>query len=332
MGNTFIHSNIADFSTDLILQYLLYMDRDFDFQRINDSDQIQNIDINFSEDLSILLSDENEDFQIDSFTYFFYRRGKYDFTKFFNLSNYHNVSNFKEREIQYIDDFLHDFTYSKNGYSHIYETKRNNKISQLYFAKLVGLNIPETVITSRKKSVNNFFKNKLICVVKPISEHVIVELGVSDGERTILQPNGTVLLAKSELKGLKEEFFPSLFQEYIEKEFEVRSFYLNGKFYSMAIFSQNDSKTKVDFRNYNRDKPNRYVPFTLPTHVNERLLELMENLKLTTGSIDLVVRANIFYFLEVNPLGQFSWLSLECNYYLEKKIADHILKQVKNEG
>ena len=79
------HHQIVDLSTDLIVQYLIYMSGNYDFQRLNDGDQIQNIDINFSEDLSILLSDENEDFQIDRFTYFLYRRGKYDFTKFFNL-------------------------------------------------------------------------------------------------------------------------------------------------------------------------------------------------------------------------------------------------------
>ena len=34
-----------------------------------------------------------------------------------------------------------------------------------------------------------------------------------------------------------------------------------GTFYSSAIFSQNDPKTSVDFRNYNKDKPNRTPPY-----------------------------------------------------------------------
>ncbi len=35
-----------------------------------------------------------------------------------------------------------------------------------------------------------------------------------------------------------KNFFPSLFQEKIEKEYELRIFHLNGVNYPMAIFSQ----------------------------------------------------------------------------------------------
>ena len=56
-------------------------------------------------------------------------------------------------------------------------------------------------------------------------------------------------------------FAPSLFQSKIEKKYEIRSFYLKGKFYSMAIFSQNDTQTEIDFRRYNDFVPNRTIPY-----------------------------------------------------------------------
>jgi hypothetical protein len=31
-----------------------------------------------------------------------------------------------------------------------------------------------------------------------------------------------------------------------------------------------------------------------------------------------------YVFLEVNPTGQFGWVSDNCNYYLEEKIANHL--------
>ena len=47
---------------------------------------------------------------------------------------------------------------------------------------------------------------------------------------------------------LPDTFYPSLIQEEIEKVYEVRVFYLKGKCYAMAIFSQKNEKTQLDYR------------------------------------------------------------------------------------
>lgn len=95
----------------------------------------------------------------------------------------------------------------------------------------------------------------------------------------------------------------------------------------MAIFSQLDDKTKLDFRNYNEENPNRNVPFKLPHEVENKLRNLFEQLDLNTGSIDLILTPkNDFVFLEINPVGQFGMTSYPCNYYLEKKIAKYLIK------
>ena len=103
-----------------------------------------------------------------------------------------------------------------------------------------------------------------------------------------------------------------------------------GDFYSMAIFSQNDEKTKLDYRNYNREKPNRNVPFQLPEKIETLARKFMEQSQLDTGSIDFIVdEKGEFIFLEVNPNGQFDWLSNNCNYYIEKKIAKYLSNEKK---
>ena len=53
----------------------------------------------------------------------------------------------------------------------------------------------------------------------------------------------------------------------------------------------------------------------------------MDTLKLSTGSIDLVVDINdVYYFLEVNPVGQFGMVSSPCNYNIEKKLVNTLLR------
>jgi glutathione synthase/RimK-type ligase-like ATP-grasp enzyme len=124
---------------------------------------------------------------------------------------------------------------------------------------------------------------------------------------------------------LNERFFPTLFQNEIEKAFELRIVYIKNHFFAMAIFSQNDEKTKIDYRNYNRQKPNRTIPYTLPQDIVVKLQHLMNQLELDSGSIDMIVtNTNEYVFLEVNPTGQLGWVSEHCNYYLEQKIAYYL--------
>ena len=93
----------------------------------------------------------------------------------------------------------------------------------------------------------------------------------------------------------------------------------------MAIFSQEDKQTVIDFRNYNDQIPNRYVPYKLPHNIEDKIDKFMHKMNLDTGSIDMIVTPDLKYiFLEVNPVGQYDMVSVPCNYYLHKKIAQTI--------
>lgn len=75
----------------------------------------------------------------------------------------------------------------------------------------------------------------------------------------------------------------------VKKSFEIRSFYLHGEFYSMAIFSQRNKQTSVDFRKYCTELPNKNEPFKLPDDIEEKLDKLYKKLDLNTGSADFIV-------------------------------------------
>ena len=91
----------------------------------------------------------------------------------------------------------------------------------------------------------------------------------------------------------------------------------------MGIFSQKNSQTMVDFRKYDREYPNRRVPFKLPKEVYSMVLEFMKDIEINTGSFDFIYsNRGEYVFLEVNPVGQFGMVSMPCNYYIEKRIAE----------
>ena len=69
------------------------------------------------------------------------------------------------------------------------------------------------------------------------------------------------------------------------------------------------------------------IPCILPDEIERKLHNLMEFIEFNTGSIDMIVTpANEYVFLEVNPVGQFAFVSDNCNYQLERKIANQLIQ------
>lgn len=195
-----------------------------------------------------------------------------------------------------------------------------NKLIVLGMATSCGLKVPKSFIISTKKDLMVLFKKEKQLVTKAIGN------GVYRFTNEFGYYSYTEKIGKTFIDSLPHTFFPSMVQKQIDKQYELRIFFLEGKFYSMAIFSQESSATSVDNRkNFEAECMPRRVPFLLPEKIKKKLSNLMRELKLNTGSIDMIVtKSNEYYFLEVNPIGQFGMVSQPCNYYLEKKIAESL--------
>ena len=206
-------------------------------------------------------------------------------------------------------------------------SNRLNKFEMLSIAKKIGLNIPTTMVCNNKNDLLIFINKYKSVITKDMESSSFVKVG------PYYYSNFTASIPKSALAKLPEKFALSVFQEKIEKEYEVRVFYFFGKCFSMAIFSQSDSKTETDFRKYNKKKPNRNIPYILNHSLNSKITLLMKKLGLETGSIDLIKKPNGEYiFLEVNPVGQFGMVSKPCNYNLEYIIAKKLFSYEKKKS
>jgi ATP-GRASP peptide maturase of grasp-with-spasm system len=203
------------------------------------------------------------------------------------------------------------------------EAKDLNKMDVLKLAKDVGLKIPNTLLTNSKTELSKYVNEHGKCITKCITDGHSIGLG--DEDYYLLTSS---LLSKEHLDELPEFFVPSIVQNYIEKEFEIRVFYLDGRFFSVAIFSQQQEHTKIDFRIIEKDKHVRLTPFELPEEIKSKIRQLMKNLNLNTGSIDMIYTPQKeYYFLEVNPAGQYMWVDYYGNYYIDKHIANFLVKK-----
>lgn len=115
------------------------------------------------------------------------------------------------------------------------------------------------------------------------------------------------------MKTIPEEFAPTFFQELVVSEFEVRAFCFQNQFESIAIFSNYPEgfEISIDVRHKDDNVRRREVPFILPKNIEHKLLSVMSELKLQSGSFDLLVTKEFeFYFLEVNVHGQYGFVSI----------------------
>lgn len=328
-----ILSRSTEHSTDMVCDWLSTLGGRY--LRINESD-LRTMGIPFALRRrekgipTVSFGNEALSYSPDDINVVWYRKwyNPIDFEEFFDLTDNKvwasTLVNHMQKEELAIGDGFFDTLSGKHWLDSPSDVRRHRKQKQLDLAVKAGLLIPDSLITNSRKEAKLFLAEKGRIISKPLSDILAFN------EESYVYITFTREVTDELLSNSPEFFFPTLFQELIEKRADIRVFYLHGEIFAMAIFSQVDQRTSIDFRNYIHDKPNRTVPYRLPTQVTEAIRYLMKMLGLANGSIDLILtRKKEHIFLEVNPTGQFGMTSIPCNYQLEKKIAQYLMKYDK---
>lgn len=179
-----------------------------------------------------------------------------------------------------------------------------NKVFQLVYAQKHSILMPESFIgnNDRWKYINNQR------IIKPIS---VGKIETSSGI-AIIQTN---LMHENDSYD-SPELTPIYIQEYIKKDFEVRVTVVDDDFFAVKIVSDN----MIDWRAGNN---NQYELIDTPIEIRNCIKMMMKDFQLRFGAIDYVVdNDGKWYFLEINPNGQWQWL--EC--ILGISISDSIMK------
>ena len=194
--------------------------------------------------------------------------------------------------------------------------KAENKLFQLKIAKEIGFEVPRTLVTNNKESLTNFFN---LCgsnvIIKPIYAGRIE----SESEMQLLFANK---LKKEHLEKISQfDLTPCIFQEFIEKEIDIRVTVVGNKVFSASVDSQSDIETSVDWRR----KKNKFEQYTLPASIEAKCLELTQRLGLSFGAIDLVKsNKGSYYFLEINPNGQWAWIEIDTGLPISEEIINFL--------
>ncbi|MFA6430136.1 MAG: hypothetical protein WC229_03285 [Candidatus Paceibacterota bacterium] len=196
-----------------------------------------------------------------------------------------------------------------------------NKIFQLNFARNMGFQIPNFLVTNSPNDVAAFVEKHKRVIYKVL--HQPKKKGKTIDDFHVFFTN---IVEEKHLQDLSQiTIAPCLFQEYIEKVYEVRVTVVGDQIFAEKIFSQNSSVTEIDWR---RDPTLlRHEIETLPKDISDKCLGLVKNLGLSFGAIDLIFNKKLGYiFLEINPNGQWLWIERILGLPISKSIASVLVK------
>lgn len=195
--------------------------------------------------------------------------------------------------------------------------RAENKIIQLKLANALGFNVPDTLLTNNKKRVKEFVTDNELSgvVIKPLFSGRIE----SESHVSLIYTNE---LDNARLNSLERfDLTPCIFQKKILKEYEVRVTIIGNKIFAARVNSQEYEETKIDWR---RERL-KFVPYNLPYAIANKCIDLVDALNISFGAIDLIKSTDgNYYFLEINPNGQWAWIEIDTGMLISQAIIDFL--------
>lgn len=302
-----IVSSTIDFSTDLVCYQL--MEDNEKFYRLNRDEFLKHKIIVDLQKKVMIISIDGEEYeaQFEKLKGIFFRA-----PVFLRTQSKKELSVQEQLERNQWSSFLRNLIIFKNANWINYPVSTyssENKIYQLYSAEECGLSIPLTYI-SNYADFNLGFDKKYI--VKSLDTALFYDM--ENNKEMFTYSN---VVTGAELQEYDLASAPIFIQEFLNPKIDCRVTYVQGKLFPVKIL-QNGQGMYGDWRM--RKEELEYIPFQLPTYVESAINKLMKKLELNFGGIDLAIVAGEYYFIEVNPTGEWGWLEVKTGVNISKTI------------
>ncbi|HEX8824272.1 MAG TPA: MvdD family ATP-grasp ribosomal peptide maturase [Archangium sp.] len=194
-----------------------------------------------------------------------------------------------------------------------------NKPLQLKLARSLGLEVPRTLMTNDPEAVRAFAASCPQGVVTKMMTAFAVHDEQKREHVVFTTPLGTSEL--EDLEGL--DLCPMTFQELVPKALELRVTVVGERVMAAAIDSQALPGSRYDWRREGLALIDAWRAYEFPEPVRVRTLKLMDALGLNYGALDFIVTPEGRHvFLEINPAGEFTWLTRNPGLPIHEALAD----------
>jgi hypothetical protein len=196
--------------------------------------------------------------------------------------------------------------------------RANSKPLQLAYAQSLGMNVPETLFASTPAAAEAFVKKHRICIAKTqateFPPHTIAFTKIIRDED------------KLDFRGV--QFDPYIFQQYIEPAYELRVTVVGTHIFPAKVFGNETDGISSSYRDWRYAHVNDTFgaeAATLPTAVARQCIALTQKFGLPYGAIDLIVdKRGTYWFLEINPNGQWAFVEEITGQPIGKAIAQKL--------
>lgn len=207
----------------------------------------------------------------------------------------------------------------------VYKSYNSNKIIALKVASELGFKIPETLVSSSPNIVRNFFEHHGRQIIyKPISFFDFEGIKIR-GEKHSFNARVKLIDDASIEDVLKRCIAsPTIFQKYVDKQYELRITFIGDIPYICGIDSQNSPDGKYDWRVYDMENT-RWFAADCPRELIDRCRKYIAKMNVNFGSFDIIYSTDgDYYFLEMNTMPQWLWIQQEVGLPIAQGIASYL--------
>ena len=194
--------------------------------------------------------------------------------------------------------------------------KAEHKAVQLATAKHIGFAVPRTVITNHASGIHAAAQGEPKVAIKGLDTVLVRHDDMETfGYTSLLE---TTFAEQAHLSSA-----PLVAQQALTDKLDLRVTIVGNKAFCSSVEYggqpiQGDwrlAKSYAEFR-----------PYDLPEDIAKKCVELTQALGLVFGAIDLAVQNGTYYFLEINPTGEWAWLVDQSNLPIDEAIATMLLE------
>lgn len=199
--------------------------------------------------------------------------------------------------------------------------KGNSKIYQMQLAQRMGFRVPATLLTSDAVEARKFVDSLNTVVVKPIRLPTIL-----DGK--VYRAMYTCKVNKDTIKFEGLSLTPSIFQEAVAGV-DIRVTVVGDKVFPCRILKTGDAQREIDWRVSQIDGNLEYEEDThFPTDLAHLCVKMTREMGLEYGAFDFIEHDGFYYFLEINPNGQWGFIEEKGGLEISKAFAELINKHL----
>jgi len=273
-----------------------------DVIRLNTEDFVHNCEVLFDGDsFEVFIKDSGRTFHSSDIKSVWYRRPK---ELEINETN-KGIAEFIETEanafLRGIYFCCHDTALWVNPLPALHRSRI--KMQQLQLAQRLGFKIPKTIITNQPDKVLAFFEAVKVVSFKGMGEPNFALDGQLHALLNRIVTKDEVIAQQASIRRC-----PTLFQEYISKQLDIRVVVIGQKIFAFEIHSQEHPLSIHDFRGV---APNylTHHAHELPEPILVGIRQFMQHQGLVFSAMDFVLsQEGEYYFLENNCNGQWLWL------------------------